>query len=33
MVLPVSPTKSAAAYSILAGFQLTREEFSANRGR
>jgi hypothetical protein len=28
MVLPVSTTKSAAAYSILAGFQLTPEEFA-----
>jgi hypothetical protein len=26
MVLPVSPTKSAAAYSILAGFQLTPDQ-------
>jgi hypothetical protein len=28
MVLPVSPTKTAAAYSILAGFQLTPDELA-----
>jgi hypothetical protein len=31
MVLPVSPTKTAAAYSILAGFQLTPDQFAATR--
>jgi hypothetical protein len=29
--LPVSPEKSAAAYGIVAGFQLTPDELSANR--
>lgn len=33
MVLPVTQTKSAAAYSILAGFQLTPDELAANRGQ
>ncbi|HVC59127.1 MAG TPA: hypothetical protein VND19_02035 [Acetobacteraceae bacterium] len=33
MVLPVSRTKSAAAYSVLAGFQLTPDELAANRGQ
>jgi hypothetical protein len=33
MVLPVTPTMSAAAYSILAGFQLTPDELAANRGQ
>jgi len=33
MVLPVTPTKSAAAYVILAGFQLTRDQLAANRAR
>jgi hypothetical protein len=33
MVLPVTPTKSAAAYSILAGFQLTEGELAINRGQ
>lgn len=33
MVLPVSQTKSAAAYSILAGFQLTADELAASRGQ
>lgn len=33
MVLPVSPTKSAAAYSILAGFQLTPDQLAAQRGQ
>jgi hypothetical protein len=28
MVLPVSPTKTAAAYSILAGFQLTPDQLT-----
>lgn len=32
MQLPVSATKSAAAYSILAGFQLTPDQLAANRG-
>jgi hypothetical protein len=31
MDLPVSPDKSGAAYSIIAGFQLTPEELAANR--
>lgn len=31
MVLPVSAEKSAAAYSILVGFQLTRDELEYNR--
>jgi len=31
MVLPVSPTQSAATYSIVAGFQLTPEEIAAAR--
>jgi hypothetical protein len=30
MVLPVSPTKTAAAYSILAGFQLTPNQLGAS---
>jgi len=33
MVLPVTPTKSAAAYSVLAGFQLTPDELATNRGQ
>lgn len=33
MVLPVSSTKSAAAYSILAGFQLTADELATTRGQ
>ncbi|MGA2841088.1 MAG: hypothetical protein ABSG18_13045 [Steroidobacteraceae bacterium] len=33
MVLPVSPTKSAAAYSILAGFQLTADQLATTTGR
>jgi hypothetical protein len=33
MVLPVSVTKSAAAYSILAGFQLTPDELATSRGQ
>ncbi|HTW69057.1 MAG TPA: hypothetical protein VME47_04145 [Acetobacteraceae bacterium] len=33
MVLPVTPTKSAAAYVIMAGFQLTRDQLAANRAR
>ena len=31
LALPVSSTKSAAAYSILAGFQLTPDQLAANR--
>jgi hypothetical protein len=31
MVLPVTPAKSAAAYSVLAGFQLTPDEFAGSR--
>ena len=30
MVLPVTPAKSAAAYSILAGFQLSADQFTAS---
>ncbi|HUB43409.1 MAG TPA: hypothetical protein VMB73_00360 [Acetobacteraceae bacterium] len=33
MVLPVSKTKSAAAYVIMAGFQLTPDQLAANRAR
>jgi hypothetical protein len=33
MVLPVSPTKSAAAYSVLAGFQLTSDQLTNSRGQ
>jgi hypothetical protein len=33
MELPVTPTKSAAAYAILAGFQLTPEELATVHGR
>jgi hypothetical protein len=33
MVLPVSATKTAAAYSILAGFQLTADELATSRGQ
>jgi len=29
----VSPTKSAAAYSILAGFQLTADQLATTTGR
>jgi hypothetical protein len=29
MLLPISPTKSGAAYSVLAGFQLTPEQWEA----
>jgi len=32
MDLPVSPEKSGAAYSIIAGFQLTPDELAVNRG-
>ena len=31
MVFPVSPTKSGAAYTVLAGFQLTEQELAFNR--
>lgn len=31
MVFPISPTKSGAAYVVLAGFQLTPEELAYNR--
>jgi hypothetical protein len=31
MALPVSPTKTGAAYGIIAGFQLTPDELAANR--
>ncbi len=31
MVLPVSPTKSGAAYTVLAGFQLTPDQLQRNR--
>jgi hypothetical protein len=31
MVFPVSPTKSGAAYTVLAGFQLTPDELAYNR--
>jgi hypothetical protein len=33
MTLPISPTKSGAAYGIIAGFQLTPEELAINRQR
>lgn len=33
MVLPVSSTKTAAAYSVLAGFQLTQDQFNAAAGQ
>lgn len=33
MTFPVSPSKSGAAYGIIAGFQLTPEEMAANRHR
>jgi hypothetical protein len=33
MVLPVSQTKSAAAYAVLAGFQLTPDELATSRGQ
>ncbi len=33
MVLPISPAKSAAAYVVMAGFQLTPDELAANRAR
>lgn len=31
MVFPISPTKSGAAYTVLAGFQLTADELAYNR--
>jgi hypothetical protein len=31
MVFPISPTKSGAAYTVLAGFQLTEQELAFNR--
>ncbi len=31
MVFPISPTKSGAAYTVLAGFQLTEQELTFNR--
>jgi hypothetical protein len=31
MVFPVSATKSGAAYTVLAGFQLTPDELAVNR--
>ncbi len=33
MVFPVSPTKTGAAYTVLAGFQLTPDELAVNRHR
>ena len=33
MLMPVNKEKSAAAYDVLVGFQLTREELDANRRR
>ena len=33
MSLPVGPDKSGAAYTILAGFQLTPDQLAANRAR
>ncbi len=33
LVLPVSPSKSAAAYTILVGFQLTPDELAVNRAQ
>jgi hypothetical protein len=33
LALPVSPTKSGAAYTILAGFQLTPDQLEQNRRR
>jgi hypothetical protein len=31
MVFPINPTKSGAAYTVLAGFQLTEDELAVNR--
>jgi hypothetical protein len=33
ITLPISPTKSGAAYTVLVGFQLTPDELAANRQR
>ena len=33
LTIPVDPGKSGAAYTILAGFQLTPEQLQANRAR
>jgi len=33
LALPVSPSKSGAAYSIFAGFQLTADQLEQNRQR
>jgi len=33
LLLPISPSKSGAAYTILVGFQLTPDELAANRQR
>jgi hypothetical protein len=33
LTLPISPAKSGAAYGVIAGFQLTPAELSANRGQ
>ena len=33
LLLPVSPTKSGAAYTILAGFQLTPDQMAQTRRR
>ncbi len=33
LTLPVTPTKSGAAYSILAGFQLTPDQLAAERAK
>lgn len=33
LLLPVTPTKSAAAYSVLVGFQLTQAELDFNRSQ
>jgi hypothetical protein len=32
LVLPVTPTKSGAAYTILTGFQLTPDQMAQHRG-
>lgn len=33
MTLPITPDKSGAAYTVLAGFQLTPDQLAANRAR
>lgn len=33
LILPISPTKSGAAYSVLAGFQLTPDQLAAARAK